>query len=332
MRKSTKIILFTGLGILCAGILVCIIAFALNGFQIRRAPSGTAGIPNERHEFEGEIPEEIQNLEIEMTSENISVKPSSDGRTYWSYQGPLEKEDLIISSERGTFTLRWIDSGDGVNWNSPAQILDNILFFAERWIDHAPLDIGGKLTLYLSEKEYDSLTVRTASGELLVESGLSFQSVVLNSVSGEIDVQKITGLKDLLLSSTSGDISAKETEVASDFLASSVSGEISVRDMNVAGKAGFSTTSGSILLKDSLFHEAKIDTTSGKVLLDEIQSETCTAETVSGDVRGTIDADTKVLTKTVSGDVRVPNGSKGDWSVKTISGDILLEGSTLVSK
>ena len=67
MRKGTKIFLFTGLGIFAAGILICIIAFAVNGFRRPSfIPSSSASEQIIRETVEKEIAEEFDNIQADV--------------------------------------------------------------------------------------------------------------------------------------------------------------------------------------------------------------------------------------------------------------------------
>lgn len=326
MRKGTKIFLFIALGILCTGVIISIIAFALNGFRIRNTASAGEAPRFEKHVIEGTIEASAKAIEIEVISDDLRILKSADGSSHWKYEGPLSEEDFDITSDVDSFKLKQLASANLTDWRSLEKVLDNLASLTDRWFRSFPADLDGTLTLYLSEKEYEEWNFSSVSGSIFADPGLSVKEASLAAVSGDIRIEKLDGLDRLNISTVSGTITASESAASSGIFFATTSGEISAVQMSTEKKAAFSTVSGSILLKDSSFKETEIETASGEIFLDRLQSEKLEAETISGDVTGKIDADARVLVTTVSGDTSVPSGTKGDWKIHTTSGDVFLEG------
>ena len=222
---------------------------------------------------------------------------------------------------------------------------------------------SSQITVSVPEKEYEKLTVDTASGDVRI-SGLNAKSVTVDTASAGVYLNDMT-LETLTLETTSGDISLTDVIVSgkaeieltsgdSNLNNLSVgsleietgSGDVKIRDLFAEGSVDIETVSGDVEIFKANAKSLSIDVTSGDIELQsflatesitleaasgEIDFDSCDAlkiriETTSGDVDGTLLTAKSFDAKASSGDVRVPSndGNGGTCFVRTGSGDIVI--------
>lgn len=219
------------------------------------------------------------------------------------------------------------------------------------------------VTVYLPKKEYESLYVKTLSGDITMADSFAFQEARLVSTSGDIAfTSHISG--NLYVKSTSGDINlnsieAKMTEIRStsgdisltgctsgDLYVKSTSGDIYLGGIEAktteirstsgdlslsqigASELMLKTISGTIKIEQTTVEgHAEIITTSGDISLYETDADTLYIKSVSGDIRGTLLTSKIFKTHTTSGSVHIPPSKEGagECNINTTSGDIRID-------
>lgn len=319
MNKGTKIVLFTGLGILIVGVLLGVIAFALSGFRFRGNPFAATETSAAVKTIELEFNEDFANVDISVPSAEVTVLPSKDKIARIEYTAQQDELDYEAYVKDNTLVFRRPDNAADMDWATPTQIMENItnLISTGNFLEK-------QLTLYLPKKAYEKLEISTASGDILSEQDFSFKEASLASVSGEITLSNLKNAESVSLKATSGSIRAANMDVKSFFEVLTVSGDSQLDSIKVSGKLMAAATSGEIRLRDASFSDTEIETISGDVSLENVTSKTLSATTVSGEVTGRVDATIDVHASSVSGEIRVPGGSGDKWYINTTSGDINL--------
>ena len=336
MRRWVKALLFTGIGIIAAGIIALFIAFAVNGFSFRRTVLPIETKPLK--EMEKTIEENFTNLLVETGSADITLKKADDGICRIQYKD-YEENTYKIGVEEDTLVIKRTASADGMEWKHLDQIINNV----EELLNRGVIIEEEKITIFIPERAYKKLEIAVASGEITSELEYTFDDVELTSASGDIRVQNMNGTEGLCLTATSGEVSVQNVkgygqmeiattsgavsvmnaEVSSRVNIASTSGEVRLKQVST-GKADIVTTSGEVLLVQTKFTEGKAETTSGEIYVEYAEAEKMQLKTVSGGIYGKIDGDINVQGKTSSGEYSAPSGTKWDWKTETVSGDVEL--------
>lgn len=164
------------------------------------------------------------------------------------------------------------------------------------------------------------ISVKTVSGEISVDRGLSLQQKLkLSSTSGDITTKNVAA-EQVMITSTSGEVrtgelTAKEIEI------STTSGDI--RLDKAAGRLLATSTSGEVTVSDGS-GERKVSTTSGDIRISGIDSRFSVSST-SGEV--TLEGQSGFGTVgTTSGDTRLSVAQlTGDLDIDTSSGEVTLQ-------
>ena len=320
MRKGIKVVLFTGLGILVVGVIICAIIFAVNGFNWRsliRNSSGTStssGVHLE--EVTKTIDEEFDSLEVDVASAEVYVKKSTDGTCRIEYMDDPDNEQYEIKVQNGRLIFRNIATG--WDWNSAKDVLDNVL----NAVGNGFTMEEKAVTVYLPEKTYQTLEIGSASGDIVIDDEQHFADAHISTASGSVDLRNIKGLLQVSISTASGEIKLADMTIESGLVVSSASGDIALDQVIVNGRVKLGSVSGEVSLTKTVFAEGNIDTTSGDIHLSYPEADKMEIDTTSGSVTGHISPEYHVHVDTVSGDVSTLCGEKGDWDIETVSGDV----------
>ena len=210
------------------------------------------------------------------------------------------------------------------------------------WTDH--INIGWtesmEMTVYLPAAEYESLQVRTSTGDISILEEPSFKEMLLRTSSGDISCAGVCG--DVLdCMTTTGDISVQNSVAdvlklqsnTGDFAVSVVTGneihmrtnagEVNAENVNVL-MFTCQTETGDLELEQVLTDDyLQIRTDTGDVGIENCDAGRVDIETETGDVTGNFLTPKWFSAFSDTGDVTVPNTPEGgECSIQTDSGDI----------
>lgn len=217
-----------------------------------------------------------------------------------------------------------------------------------RWYEHigfmwnywGPIEV----IIYLPERAYQELSVRTVSGEVEIPQDFSFAQAEIDATSGDIrlmaavrgdlSIQSVSGSiqvngtnpENLTVRSTSGDVTVDSAEVGEAFACKTISGQQRVSHVTCQS-ATVNSTSGDAVYADVIASEnIHMEAVSGDLELSRCDADTLWLKTVSGNVTGSLCTKKRFITNTVSGSIRVPDSAAGGkCEVTTISGDIMFD-------
>ena len=167
-----------------------------------------------------------------------------------------------------------------------------------------------------------SIGFRGAYTEVYLPAGFAgdMEALTVKTISGEISSEiGLTARGGFLASTTSGDMLFPEVQ-AEKIQVSSTSGDIRL-DSALAEKQDISTTSGDITVEQAR-GETKISSTSGEIRVSALEGPLRTS-TTSGDITlGQVTG--SIALSTTSGEIRLEE-AKGDFDAESTSGDIRVE-------
>ncbi len=232
------------------------------------------------------------------------------------------KQKHIVTVENGVLTVRQKDE--------------------RRWSDHIGVfSQPTTVTIYIPEGEYDSLNVKTDTGDVSVPSGYSFGKVRIESDTADIvclanasesaDFITDTGdvriehslLENLTIKTDTGRISMESVSISGGMQASSHTGHVGLTDITCAG-TDITTTTGKVTLTRCLISgKLDVETDTGDVLLDATDADDIEIDTDTGDVTGTLLTEKIFFVESSTGKIDVPRGmSGGPCDIETDTGDV----------
>ena len=206
----------------------------------------------------------INNLKIDLSSENLEVKETNDNSSieveiYCNYKNHAPE----VSVSGSTLYI------DGVSAHT---------------VFSRPVRFSCTVIVYVpSKKDFDEISIRTTSGEINISRTLSAKKeIVLAATSGDINSDQGLFSDSIKVSASSGDIDLYNMD-ADDFSVRTSSGDIKVKKFT--GETGsINSTSGSIDADDYACEYAKFESTSGNINIKKFDCDYFDAESTSGDI------------------------------------------------
>lgn len=308
MKKGTKIALIVAAGLCGAGLITMFAAAVMIGFDFTKLQT---------HNFTEQV-YEVEPVSEDMPIQDITIKTSdSDVRIL-----PSEDDSCRVVC-RETEEMKHFVSVKGNELTISQK-------YAGKWYEQFKIMIfeeSQSVTVYLPEKDYHRLDVKTVSGEIDVAQQFTFDAVKLCSTSGDIHCAAQVNSK-ISVDSTSGEVVLSGMQ-GSDIVqieAYTTSGDITLKDVHVRNIV-LESTSGEIELECCrASNQIQITSTSGDVDFDGDYGGDMVIRTVSGEVSGILYSSKQFFVQTVSGDVSVPQSEemRPGCKIVTTSGDVHL--------
>ena len=317
MKKGKKTAIIVALILVVLGILISAGAIAMLNFNFEKM--NTLTYVTQTH-F---VDEDFSSISVNGAECNVKIIPAEDGKC------------KIVCTEGESDTIyHTISVSEG---NLKIERHDN-----RNWYEHFGIYFGSmEVAVYLPKSEYESLTVKTASGKIEIPDTFSFKNAKAESASGNIlfcakventlSAEAVSGKihientdpEVLNAKSTSGNITIENVNVNSGLNVNAVSGRLTfsnIRCKELTAK----TTSGDTVFENVIANGMLYaNSTSGRVVFDGCDAESLYIKTTSGSVKGTLLSEKIFITSTSSGSIDVPrSASGGECEITTVSGNI----------
>ena len=292
MGKAIKIILIVAVCLIIAGIALMVFGFVNGGFD-RKVERKTETVT-----------EQFQKIYVNEKTADVRILPAADGVCRVEYGEP-EYMPLTIRVTDGTLQ---ITREENLPWYRRISLFG--------WEP-------GKTKIYLPESVYESLQLKTSTGDITVETGLTVDSAVISASTGDLRVNSRTA-KDASFSVSTGEI--RVSSLTADTVAfSSGTGEIHVDSLSAAD-AAFSAGTGDVELRD-VVAENQLNVTCST---GDIEMTRCDAggsvllKTGTGHIQAELLTPKRFTASTSTGKVSVPNSVEDapECQAKTSTGDI----------
>ena len=319
MSKKTKIWLLCAAACVVLGALIFTVTLAACGWDIMKL--NQTKISRVTHE----ITQEVHSIEIDVKTADVVLIRSSDGASR-AVCDQREKMPYQVTVEDGRLKI---------------QVLD-----FRKWYDYISFFSFGvpKVTLYLTEELYQSITVSADTGDLQIPRDFSFGNAEASTSTGDIDwhASKCESLK---LQASTGNITVNSAFCVRGLTAQTDTGDIRISSINSEGAIELCCTTGKIYLMDVTCRDVSVETNTGDVVFKNTQAETLTAQTDTGDVRfdfsdaqtirvttdtgdvqGTLNSPKVFMPRTATGRIDVPKTTDGGvCEITTDTGDISIK-------
>lgn len=213
------------------------------------------------------------------------------------------------------------------------------------WYEHIGIFFGrSKITVYLPQTTYESLLVRSDTGDVKIPTKFSFAEISVTGNTGRIECLASTSGK-IKLATDTGDISMEHVTAGGLELAVST-GRVTLSDVQCRGDATVKVSTGKSVLTDLICNNfvstgntgdismknltAKqklfVERSTGDVKFDHCDGAEIQVKTDTGDVKGTLRSEKVFFAQTDTGRVEIPKTTAGGiCDVTTDTGDILLK-------
>ena len=269
-----------------------------------------------------DITEEVKNFHFDITTADVSFKVSEDATSkVICHEREKEVHDVTIAD--GTLSVTYKDN----------------LAWYERWFDFNSSKMS--IEIYLPSGNYNSLSYKSGTGDLLINKEYSFNEVDAKVSTGDVNIYSDVTNK-LKAEASTGHISLSEVSVGSLELKAST-GRLNLNKVNVSGDITLNTSTGRMTLEEinasnlttncstgdvkftnvNITNNINITTSTGDVTIVDSDASTVDIHTRTGEVNATFLTDKIVYAETSTGEVNVPHlKSGGLCNIKTSTGDI----------
>lgn len=234
---------------------------------------------------------DVRQIRILTDSPHVVVKPSTAEQINLRWQ-TNEYVEFEAQLEAGTLTVHYRRSA---NW------LESLLMSPMTRDDYV-------LDAELPTSFAGTLDIRTASGNIAVETVPEAQAISLASASGGIDAAELSAREGVEIGSTSGSVRAQGIRAAGDIRVHTVSGSVKLLHLETGESIAVKTTSGGIAAAElSAAQAVTVHSTSGSTDLSQTK------------------AGTDIVVQSVSGSCKVTEVKGNTYSGKTVSGKMVLQ-------
>ena len=261
------------------------------------------------------------NIAVNTDTADITFLPSQDGICkVVCYE--QEQAKHFVAVQDGTLTIRVLNERE--------------------WYTYIGITIGTpKLTVYLPETEYSTLSIEGSTGDITIPDEFLFARMDISTSTGDVNAFA-SATETISIRTSTGDIRVEN--VSADGIDLSVStGDITVRSVRCAGEMKLQTSTGDAKISDvtcknivSTGSTGEIDLenviaaesisitrSTGDVTLDDCDGAKLFIQTDTGDVQGSLLSEKVFLVETDTGSVHIPQTTGGGTcEITTDTGDI----------
>ena len=295
MHKNLKLWLILAAVLIVAGLILVAIPMSIYGWDFTQLGS----VP---YETNTHTPgESFHSIQLDTDTADISILPSADGVSKVVCHEP---ENLTHSVEvtDGTLTIREVNG--------------------RQWHQHIGFSFdSSEITLYLSESEYQSLTIRESTGDIEISEGFLFHNIDINTSTGDVN-SCASARENMRLHTNTGDIYLEGVSALQLDITVST-GDVTIVDAacdNLSSKG----STGDLNLKNVIAGETfQIERSTGDITFSGADAAEVFVTTDTGDVSGTLLTSKVFSIETDTGDVDVPTSTTGGiCQIHTDTGDI----------
>lgn len=270
------------------------------------------------------VNEGYQSIAISANTADIAFLPSENGETKVVCEEE-EKVTYAVTVKENTLCVERVDT--------------------RKWYDYISFSFGThKITVYLPEGTYGTLSIANSTGDVQIPNGLLFESMDVSTDTGHVtSFASTTGL--MKIHASTGDISVENATMGSLDL-SVTTGKINTLGIASIGDISLHVSTGDTHMKNTsctsltssggtgdLTLERVVATgtitverSTGDVRLDASDAAELFLTTDTGDVTGTLLSDKVFIARTDTGRINVPKTvTGGRCEITTDTGDVQIE-------
>ena len=267
-----------------------------------------------------EFDESFSSVSINVDTAYVTFTPSENGQTTVVCH-ELEKARHSVEIKDGALVVDFFDN--------------------RKWYDYIAISFAPiKIDVTIPQTVYDSLYLKTATGDIQIGENLAFLSATINTSTGDVnfgaqvsDQLKITtstgnatiknvNTKDVKVSTSTGNINVSSTS-AESITANVSTGNATLSDIQCANLSSNGST-GNITLRNVIASQKiNIERHTGNIKFDGCDAGEIQAKTSTGNITGTLLSSKIFIANSSTGDKKVPETTEGGiCKLTTTTGDI----------
>lgn len=195
-----------------------------------------------------------------------------------------------------------------------------------KWYEYIGISFSSpKMTIYLPQSEYTSLSIDTATGNIDIPEGFNFNEIEIKSATGDIDCTA-NASDSIKIRSNTGNIDVSSVKSKCDIDIKTNTGSVKLTDIACTNFTAESDTGKitltNVVAEDNIF----IESDTGSIKLNSSDAARLSLKTDTGNITGTLLSEKIFIAKSSTGKVNVPETeSGGKCEIKTATGNIKIE-------
>ena len=234
-----------------------------------------------------------------------------------------------------------------VNLNEESKALSINFHMTKKWYNFVDLfQPKFAVEVYLPSSTYDTLNIKSSTGDINIASGFTFNLLEINGSTGDVDAKVVVTNKahikqstggvslsdskaaELELEATTGKLNLSNVEVSGDAKLITSTGHIKANNLK-CNNLSVEASTGDITLSDTIATgKANIKASTGEITLKSFDAAEVSLETSTGDIEAEFLTIKNVTVDTSTGkkniDKELDRDAGGNCTVKTSTGDIKL--------
>ena len=298
MNKKMKVWMLIGASAIVVGCIIFGVVMSMLGWDFTKLST----MKYETNNYE--LRDSFENIRIDTNTADVVFLPSEDGRIRVVCK-ELEKVKHTVTVEDDTLVISVHDT--------------------RKWYDYIGINFGiTEIKVYLPEKEYGSVSVKTVTGDvncLISVSGL----MKIHTGTGQIGVENLVA-RELDLAVSTGGVSVANVTCKGDIKIDVSTGKAVLSGVRCENLISDGNT-GDMILNDVIATgRFDIERSTGNVEFAGCDAGQIEVETDTGNVKGSLLSDKIFIVETDTGRVNVPKTvSGGKCEISTDTGDIRIE-------
>lgn len=271
-----------------------------------------------------EITEEVKNFNIDISTADLEFKVSEDGVSK-VICNERENEYHEVTVADNTLSIKYKDD----------------LPWYKRWFDLNSSRMN--VTIYLPGSNYESLTVKSSTGDININKEYSFSDLDIKLTTGDIKIysdvtnklKAETTTGNILISEVSsssleakastGKLNLNKVDVTNDITLNTSTGHMNLEEVTAANLTTNCSTGEVKLNKVTLANNLNIKTSTGDITIVDSDANEVNLEASTGDVNATFLTSKIVYASSNTGRIDVPHSTSGGLcNIKTSTGDIVV--------
>lgn len=271
-----------------------------------------------------ELEETITGFDIDLDTSNLEFKVSTDD----------SKKVICNENKKNHHEVKVVDSVLTIKQIDERKWHEKLFDFSFNYM---------KVEVYLPSSLYNSLSIHSSTGDIVIPHDYSFNSVDIklntgnvsfkSNVATSINIEASTGditisdlnTNQLTINTSTGDITANNVAVVDKAIFKASTGKIRLNNLTAAN-LDVNTSTGDVTLTNTvILNHINIHCSTGDVKLEDSDAKTLNIETSTGDITGTLLTEKRFFAHSHTGKVDVPETDGERCDINTDTGKIIIK-------
>ena len=294
---KTKIWVIIAISLIIIGIIIFATVMSIYNWEFTKLST----VKYEKNTYE--VDKQFNNITINTDTDDIVFVRSEDNKCKVECNEPENAK-------------HYVEVKDG-------ELSIGFMFNERNWYEYIGISFGtSKITVYLPEGEYNNLTIKESTGDILIPKDFEFSNIDIFCSTGNVE-NYASAKGNIKIKASTGSITLSDISCDGDIIVNVTTGKTNLN--NIKCKNLFSDGDTGNLYLNNVVAKDKFDfeRSTGDVRFVSCDANDINVETDTGSVKGSLLSEKVFITETDTGSINVPKTlSGGKCEISTDTGDI----------